>query len=76
MEMHSRTKACLEGNKYRVSRKKVYLFPGIFCWFLVNKFLTDGHTNKLIIKFLQDSDKRKQKYISRKIYILFLVVFL
>jgi hypothetical protein len=30
---------------------------GIFCWFLVNKFLTDGHTNKLIITFLQDSDK-------------------
>jgi hypothetical protein len=61
---------------YRVSRKKVYLFPGIFGWFLVNKFLTDGHTKKLIRNFLQDSDKQKQKYISGKIYILFLVVFL
>ena len=48
---------------YRVSHKKVYLFPSIFFCFSVHKFPFYGYTNKQIIKFLKDSDKCKQKYM-------------
>ena len=64
------------GWKYRVSLKKAYLFSGIFCWFLVHIFPNIGHINKLTIKFLKNSNKRKQKYISGKKDMLFLVIFL